>query len=135
VKTYVTILLFTTQPELPQHNLSHLAQKSTQCSTWPGRVKPPRTQSSHTHIYTHTHIRNMISVTLNTSVTNLTFTINSIGPKMKLRRLAFAPYLQTYTRLKYVRPTHGIVGTDYYSADWQIHGNVKSQRPKRPRCP
>jgi hypothetical protein len=84
VKTYVTNFLFTTQAQLPQYNLSHLAQKSTPCNTWPCRIKPQSMQRSHTH--THIYIRNMISVTLNTSVANLTFTINSRCPKMKLRR-------------------------------------------------
>ena len=39
----------------------------------------------------------MISFTLNNSVTNLTFTINSNGPKMKLRRPAYGtqPFLDT----------------------------------------
>jgi hypothetical protein len=111
LKTYVTNLLFTTQPQRPQYNRSHLAQKSTQCSTWPSRIKPESMQGSHTNIFTYVlykRIRNMISVTLNTSVPNLTFTINSKCPKMKLRRPVLAIYLHTLTVKQYIREAHGI---------------------------
>ena len=98
MKTYVTNLLFTIQPKLP-HKKSNLnfAHKNNQCSTWPRRVEPTK-NATFKHTYTYIYlliyidVRNMISFTLNNSVTNLTFTINSRGTKMKLRQPAYTTY-------------------------------------------
>ena len=107
VKTYVTNLPFTVQPQLPQkkvistsHRTSakqHVVQACTVC----------KERNIYTYIFIY--VRNMTSLTLNTSVTYLTFTINPKGPKMKLGQRVYRTYHQTSTQNKHGSSAHGNV--------------------------
>jgi hypothetical protein len=74
-----------TTPASTEKSNLNVEQKNAQCSMWPRWVELAR-NATFTYTYIYIYVRNTISFTLNNSVTNLTFTINSKGPKMKLRR-------------------------------------------------